>query len=63
MFMQTDYTFVPKYEFNVIHFNSYNKTSCFEWIKFITEDTKVKHTQTLQLFTMIIKIESVYKSN
>ncbi len=43
--------------------NSFNnKTSCFESIKCITEDTKV-NTQTLQLFLELIKTENIYKSN
>ncbi len=39
-----------------------NKISCFEYIKFITEDSKVKQTN-VTLFTEIIKTESIYRSN
>jgi len=33
--------------------NTYNRTSCFEYIKFISEDTKVKQTN----------ITTIYKDN
>ena len=39
----------------------YSSTCCFWQIEFILEDTKVKHTN-IQLFTQIIKIESINKS-
>jgi len=43
--------------------SNYHKTSCFEEIKFITEDTKVKHTNIttklkLKLFTKVIRAPS-----
>jgi hypothetical protein len=52
-------------EFNTLpyYYKAYklhNKTSCFECIKFITEDTKVKHTNITtklqrKVFTNVIK--------
>ncbi len=38
-----------------------NKLTCLELIKFITEDTKVKHTNSTTI-SMLIKTESIYKS-
>jgi hypothetical protein len=40
----------------------YSRTRCMEKIQFMTDVKKVKHTQTLQILTMIAKIESTYKS-
>ncbi len=39
----------------------YNRTSCFEQVKSITENKKKQ--LMLQLFTKLIKMESIYKSN
>jgi hypothetical protein len=41
----------------------YDRTSCLERVKFITEDYFSKRAQTLQLFTKIIKTDIMYKSN